>query len=89
MIYYMANRIYDSVLELARIADLYNEVQHAMHWSLSHIVWEDGNYDKDSLKLCIKDCDKNTGNVDKTVTSIVKLSLELLLKVVEEEEMEE
>ena len=45
-----ANKIYNLVMDICDSEDIYN----VMHFSVGHIVWEDGNFESCHIQWCLE-----------------------------------
>jgi len=71
--------IYDVAL------DRLNGNSDVLAFGPSHIVWEDGNMDHCSVQWCIDNFDKYSNRLSSNEKTIVRWSLEALLKLPEEQ----
>jgi len=72
------------------VAELYqeslrrlNDNESPLHYSASHIVWDDENFEDDDIEWCLKHFDEFRGDYSEKDLSVVKWSLEELLKIPE------
>ena len=52
-----------------------------LHFGASHIVWEDENFEDDSIKFCLDNFEKYKGDYSNEELVVVRWSLEELLKI--------
>ncbi|MFA5714370.1 MAG: hypothetical protein WC998_01345 [Candidatus Paceibacterota bacterium] len=73
------------------VAELYKKHANAfngdfipLHFGPAHIVWEDENFDTESIQWCLDNFDLYKGDYSENELAIVRQSLEEMLKLPEE-----
>lgn len=73
------------------VADIYQEAlkklggyEQSLHFGPSHIVWEDENFDTDSVQWCLDHLEEYRHDCSDEEIAVVKWSLEEMLKIPEE-----
>lgn len=76
------------------VRDIYNQAKAKLHgdeWPLdngpSHVVWSDENFEEDSIRYCLQECDDpkpGDEDISPEQMAIVRWSLEELLKLPKE-----
>lgn len=61
-----------------------NDNRSPLDFSASHIVWDDENFEDDSIKWCLEHFDEYGSDYAEDELKVVKWSLEELLKIPEE-----
>lgn len=74
-----------------KVKDIYDNyiadgfMYEAMHFGPAHIVWEDENFNRESVQFCLDNFDKYKRDFDEDSMKSVRASLEDLLKLTDEE----